>query len=79
MAHPTSTTGAGPRWRPNGESLTWLATAALAAGASLWPHPNAALLAAVGWGLFELAPVVAIAAILAGALALSDVADRITC
>lgn len=70
------TTG-GRRWRPGGEALTWLATGLLVALGSLWPQPDAALLQQLGRGLLTLLPVVALAALLAGALTLGNVADRV--
>ena len=64
-------------WRPNAEALTWLVTAALLAAGSLFPEANTDLLAAVGHGLLSLLPVVAIAALLAGALTLGHWSDRV--
>ena len=63
-------------WRPNAEALTWLVTAALLAAGSLFPEANTDLLAAAGHGLLSLLPVVAIAALLAGALTLGHWSDR---
>ncbi len=77
MSQPSSTPRIPVAWRPSGELTTWIATAGLAAAGSVLPHPNGELLAEVGWGLLELTPVVAIAAALAGVLAISDVSDRI--
>ncbi|MEX2577403.1 MAG: permease [Halofilum sp. (in: g-proteobacteria)] len=55
-----------------------MASALLALAATLVPRPNFALLTEVGSGLLELAPVVAIAAALAGALAATDLSERVS-
>lgn len=65
------------RHRPvSGEAVTWLVTLALAAAGSLYPAPRADLLVDVLWGLMALLPVVAIAALLAGALTLGNWSER---
>lgn len=67
----------GQKGWPGGEALTWLATGLLVAFGSLWPQPDPALLRELGRGLLALLPVVALAALLAGALTLGNVADRV--
>ena len=62
--------------RPSAEELTWLASAALLAAGSLVPEANLDMLAAVAGGLLALLPVVALAALLAGALAIGNWSDR---
>ena len=62
--------------RPSAEALTWLVTAAMLAAGSLLPEPNAGMAIAVAQGLFALLPVVAVAAVLAGALTLGNWSDR---
>ena len=64
------------RLRPSAETLTWLVTAALLVAGSLLPEANADMLKAVGLGLLSLLPVVAIAAVLAGALTVGRWSDR---
>ena len=62
--------------RRNAEALTWLVTAAMLAAGSLLPEPNAGMSIAVAEGLIALLPVVAVAAVLAGALTLGNWSDR---
>ena len=62
--------------RPGAEGLTWLLTAALLAAGSLLPQTNAGMLISVVQGLLALLPVVAVAALLAGALTLGNWSDR---
>ena len=64
------------RLRPSAETLIWPITAALLVVGSLLPEPNADMLNAVGRGLLSLLPVVAIAALLAGALTVGRWSDR---
>ena len=63
--------------RPSAEALTWLVTAALLAAGSLLPEANVQMLAAVAQGLLSLLPVVALAAVLAGAFTLGHWSDRV--
>ena len=63
---------------PSAEALTWMVTAALLAAGSLFPEPDAGLLAAVARGMLSLLPVVVLAALLAGALTLGNWSDRAT-
>jgi uncharacterized membrane protein YraQ (UPF0718 family) len=65
------------RRRPSGEVLTWLVTAMLLVAGSLLPEANTELLREVGAGVLSLLPVVALAALLAGALTLSLWSDRV--
>ena len=58
--------------RPSAEALTWLVTATMLAAGSLLPEPNAGMSIAVAHGLLVLLPVVAVAALLAGALTLDN-------
>ncbi len=70
----------GITWRrPGPEATTWTVTAALLIAGSLHPAPSAALLVEVAGGLLSLLPVIAIAALLAGALGAGDRADRVLC
>ena len=62
--------------RPSAEALTWLVTAGLLAAGSLWPEAGTGMLVAVAKGLLALLPVVAVAALLAGALTLGNWSDR---
>ena len=62
--------------RPSPEALTWLASAILLAFASLIPEVCADTLVVVAKGLISLLPVVAVAALLAGALTLGNWSDR---
>ena len=62
--------------RPSAEALTWLASAILLAIASLIPEVCADTLVVVAQGLLALLPVVAVAALLAGALTLGNWSDR---
>ena len=62
--------------RPSAEALTWLATAALLVVGSLLPEADTGMLIALGWDLLALLPVVAVAAVLAGALTLGNWSDR---
>lgn len=62
--------------RPSAEALTWLVTAIMLAVGSLLPEPNTGMLIAVAQGLLALLPVVAVAAVLAGALTLGNWSDR---
>ena len=62
--------------RPSAEALTWLVTAGLLAAGSLWPETGTGMLVAVAQGLLALLPVVALAALLAGALTLGNWSDR---
>ena len=62
--------------RPGAEGLTWLLTAALLAAGSLLPQADAGMLISVVQGLLALLPVVAVAALLAGALTLGNWSDR---
>ena len=62
--------------RPSAEALTWLVTVALLAAGSLLPETNTGMLVAVAQGLLALAPVVAVAALLSGALTLGNWSDR---
>lgn len=64
------------RWRPGGEFYTWAITALLLILGSIYPRPGLELVQQVGWGLASLLPVVAIAALLAGALTLGHWSDR---
>ena len=64
------------RLRPSAETLTWLVTAALLVAGSMLPEANADMLKAVGLGLLSLLPVVAVAALLAGALTVGRWSDR---
>lgn len=57
------------RLRPGGETFTWLITVLLIALGSLYPAPGTALVEETLAGLVHLIPVVALAALLAGALA----------
>ena len=62
--------------RPSGEALTWLVTATMLAAGSLLPEADTGMLIAVAQGLLALLPVVAVAAVLAGALTLGNWSDR---
>ena len=62
--------------RPSTEALTWLVTATMLAAGSLLPEANTGMLLAVAHGLLALLPVVAVAAVLAGALTLGNWSDR---
>jgi len=62
--------------RLRGESLTWLVTALLLLGGSLYPQPGVGILREVASGLVALLPVVLLAAVLAGALTLGHWSDR---
>ena len=62
--------------RPSAEALTWLVTAALLAAGSLLPEASTGMAIAVAQGLLALLPVVAVAAVLAGALTLGNWSDR---
>ena len=62
--------------RPSAEALTWLVTATMLAVGSLLPETNAGMSIAVAQGLIALLPVVAVAAVLAGALTLGNWSDR---
>ena len=62
--------------RPSAEALTWLVTATMLAVGSLLPEPNTGMLATVAGGVLALLPVVAVAALLAGALTLGNWSDR---
>ena len=62
--------------RPSAEALTWLVTAFMLAVGSLLPEPNTGMLTTVAHGLLALLPVVAVAALLAGALTLGNWSDR---
>ena len=62
--------------RPSAEALTWLVTATLLALGSLVPETDTGMLVAVAEGLVALLPVVALAALLAGALTLGNWSDR---
>ena len=62
--------------RPSPEALTWLVTAGLLVAGSLWPETGTGMLVAVAQGLLALLPVVALAALLAGALTLGNWSDR---
>ena len=63
--------------RIGAEALTWLATAALVLAASLFPRPGTALAVEAASGFIALLPVIVIAALLAGALAVGDWSDRV--
>ncbi|MDZ7748477.1 MAG: permease [Halofilum sp. (in: g-proteobacteria)] len=75
MAAPLASTCRIPR--PGPEATTWAVTGLLLLLGSLWPAPGLALVTEVGAGLLALLPVIALAAALAGALALGDVSDRV--
>jgi len=62
---------------PGSELLTWLVTLTLVAAGSLSPRPSWDLVTAALSGLVSLFPVVAMAALLAGALAVSDWSERV--
>ena len=62
--------------RPSAEALTWLVTAVMLAAGSLLPEADSAMVVAVAQGLLALLPVVAVAAVLAGALTLGNWSDR---
>ena len=62
--------------RPSAEALTWLVTAVMLAAGSLLPEANTGMVIAVAQGLLALLPVVAVAALLAGALTLGNWSDR---
>ncbi len=64
------------RRRVSSEALVWLTTAALLLTGSLLPEANADMLNAAGRGLLSLLPVVAVAALLAGALTAGRWSDR---
>jgi len=64
-------------WQPGGEATTWLVTALLLVVGSLFPQPRPELLAQVSRGLLSLLPVVALAALLAGALTTGRWTDRV--
>lgn len=64
------------RWRPGGEFYTWAITALLLLMGSVYPQPGSELARQVAWGLVSLLPVVAIAALLAGALTVGHWSDR---
>lgn len=59
-----------------GEAATWLVTGLIALAGSLVPSPGTGLLIDVVRGLVSLLPVVLLAALLAGALAVGDWSDR---
>jgi len=59
-----------------GETGTWLLTAVLLLGGSLYPQPDAGFPARVASGLAALLPVVALASLLAGWLAVSAWSER---
>lgn len=74
----TTATSNGIRFRrPGPEAATWAVTAALLLAGSLVPAPSGALLVEVGHGLLSLLPVIAIAALLAGAMGMGDWSDRV--
>ena len=62
--------------RPSAEALTWLVTAMMLAVGSLLPEPDTGMLTTVARGVLALLPVVAVAALLAGALTLGNWSDR---
>lgn len=66
------------RYRPGGEALSWIATLGLVVAGSLLPRPELALLREAITGFIQLTPVIAIAAMLAGVLAVTDLSERIT-
>jgi hypothetical protein len=63
--------------RSHAEAWTWAATAALLLAGSLYPAPSTALLLETGSGLLSLLPVIALAALLAGAVSVHDTTDRV--
>lgn len=63
--------------RLGAEPTTWLISVALLLAGSLYPAPDVAPLVQVAEGLLVLAPIVAIAAALAGALAVGDWSERV--
>ncbi|MDE0711116.1 MAG: permease [Rhodospirillales bacterium] len=62
--------------RLSAEALTWLVTAALLVAGSLLPEADTRMLIALGWNLLALLPVIAVAAVLAGALTIGNWSDR---
>lgn len=68
---------AGRNLRFGGEALTWFITAALIAAGSLYPEPGAALIHETVAGLGTLIPVVVLASLLAGSLAVGDWSGRV--
>lgn len=66
------------RYRPGNEATTWIATLALVVAGSLLPQPQWSLLTEVAVGFLQLTPVIAVAAALAGVLAVTDLSARIT-
>ena len=63
--------------RPGAEATTWLMTGGLLLAGSLYPAPDVGTFFEVAEGLLVLAPVVAVAALLAGALTVGDWSDRV--
>ena len=72
----TATTPSRETPRINGETLTWLVTAAAILAGSLYPTPRADLFYATVSGLVSLLPVVLLASLLAGALAVGHWSER---
>lgn len=68
---------AGGDFRVGGEALTWLITAALITVGSLYPEPGTALIHETVTGMGTLLPVVVLASLLAGALAVGDWSGRV--
>ncbi len=65
------------RRRPGPEAITWLVTAGFLLAGSFYPVTDPGPAIEVAEGLLALAPVVAIAAALAGALTIGDWSDRV--
>lgn len=75
---PESTTAPrNPAFRRNGEIVTWLVTAGLVLVASVTPRLDASVAVALAAEAAALLPIIAIAAVLAGALAATDLSGRI--
>lgn len=63
--------------RPDPEAITWLVTAVLVLAGSLYPVPASDLALEAGKSFIALLPVIAVAALLAGWLGVSDASDRV--
>ena len=74
-----ATTHESDRQRPRigAEPLTWLVTGALLLAGSLYPRPDTEVALETASGFVALLPVIAIAALLAGALSVGDWSDRV--
>lgn len=64
-------------FRVGGEALTWLITVALITAGSLYPEPGMALIHETVTGMGTLLPVVVLASLLAGALAVGEWSGRV--